>query len=89
MPSAGDVLFKLDLRVDVDVTNLAVEGFVLQAGALQCGAAAILKLASRSRVGLDWPSATPSLQHRLVLRTCIMGLQLRQRIDSNFTQRAV
>lgn len=53
MPSAGDVLFKLDLRVDVDVTNLAVEGFVLQAGALQCGAAAILKLASRSRVGLD------------------------------------
>lgn len=59
-------LFELDLRVDVDVTDLTVEGFVLQAGALQPGAAAVLQLGSGSRVGLDWPSPAPSLQHRLV-----------------------
>lgn len=60
-------LFELDLRVDMDITDLAVEGFVLQAGALQCGAAAVLQLGAGSRVGLDRPGAAPSLQHRLVL----------------------
>lgn len=60
-------LFELDLRVDMDITDLAVESFVLQAGALQCRAAAVLQLGSGSRVGLDWPSTAPSLQHRLVL----------------------
>lgn len=54
----------------MDVTDLAVEGFVLQAGPLQSSGAAVLQLGSRSRVGLDWPGAAPSLQHRLVLRTC-------------------
>lgn len=63
MPPAGDVLFKLDLRVDMDIADLAVEGFVLQAGALQSRAAAVLQLCSRSRVGFDRPSATTSLQH--------------------------
>lgn len=77
MPPVCFYLFKLDLRVDVDITNLAVESFVLQTGALQYGAAAIFQLASRSRVGLDWPGAAPSLQHRLVLRTC----KQRQLID--------
>lgn len=67
MPPAGDVLFELDLRVDVDVTDLAVEGFVLQAGAFQSGRAAVLQLGSRSRVGFDRPGTTPGLQHRLVL----------------------
>ncbi len=51
----------------MDVTDLAVEGFVLQAGAFQYGAAAVLQLGSGSRVRLDRPSAAPSLQHRLVL----------------------
>lgn len=63
MPPAGDVLFKLDLRVDMDIADLAVEGFVLQAGALHSRAAAVLQLCSRSRVGFDRPSATTSLQH--------------------------
>lgn len=60
-------LFQLDLRVHVDVTDLAVEGFVLQAGALQPTGAAVLQLGSRSGIGLDGPGATPSLQHCLVL----------------------
>lgn len=54
----------------MDVTDLAVEGFVLQAGALQSRGAAVLELSSRSRVGLDRPGAAPGLQHRLVLQTC-------------------
>lgn len=66
----GLYLFQLDLRVDMDVTDLAVEGFVLQAGALQSRGTAVLELSSRSRVGLDRPGAAPGLQHRLVLRTC-------------------
>lgn len=60
-------LLELDLGVDVDIADLAVEGFVLQAGAFQSGGAAVLQLGSRSRVGLDWPGAAASLQHRLVL----------------------
>lgn len=51
----------------MDITDLAMEGFVLQAGAFQRSAADALQLGSGSRVGLDWPGATPSLQHRLVL----------------------
>lgn len=51
----------------MDVADLAVEGFVLQAGALESGGGAVLQLGSRSRVGLDRPGAAPSLQHRLVL----------------------
>lgn len=60
-------LLQLDLRVDVDVADLAVEGFVLQARPLQPRGAAVLQLGSGSRVGFDWPGAAPGLQHRLVL----------------------
>lgn len=60
-------LLQLDLRVDVDIADLAVEGFVLQAGALESGGGAVLQLGTGSRVGLDWPGAAPSLQHCLVL----------------------
>lgn len=60
-------LFELDLRVDVDVADLTVEGFVLQTGAFDCESAAVLYLSSRSRVGLDGPVSTASLQHSLVL----------------------
>lgn len=60
-------LFELDLRVDMDITDLAVEGFVLQAGPFYSRAAAVLQLGSGSWVGLDWSGTTPSLQHRLVL----------------------
>lgn len=67
MPPAGNVLFKLDLRVDMDVADLAVEGFVLQAGAFQSRAAAILQLSSGSRVGFDRPGTTTSLKHCFVL----------------------
>lgn len=62
-------LLKLDLRVDMDVTDLAVEGFILQARPLQPRGGAVLQLGSGSRVGFDWPGATPGLQHRLVLGT--------------------
>ena len=51
----------------MNVTDLAVEGFVLQAGALQHGAAAVLQLGPGTRVRLDRPGAAPSLHHRLVL----------------------
>lgn len=66
VPPAGDVLFELDLRVDVDVTDLAVEGFVLETRALQGGAAAVLQFSAGSGVGFDWSGAAPSLQHRFV-----------------------
>lgn len=62
-------LFQLDLRVDVDVADLAVEGFVLQARALESRGAAVLQLGSGPRVGFDWASAAPGLQHCLVLGT--------------------
>ena len=51
----------------MDIADLAVEGFVLQAGALESGGGAVLQLGTGSRVGLDWPGAAPSLQHCLVL----------------------
>lgn len=63
-------LFELDLRVDVDVADLAVEGFVLQARAFNSRRGTVLQLGSGSRVGLDGPRAAPGLQHCLVLRTC-------------------
>lgn len=62
-------LFQLDLRVDVDVADLAVEGFVLQAGALRRGAAAVLQLGSGSGVSLDGPRSASGFQHGLVLGT--------------------
>lgn len=62
-------LFQLDLRVHVDIADLAVEGFVLQARPLQSGGAAALQLGSRPRVGFDRAGAAPGLQHRLVLGT--------------------
>lgn len=60
-------LFKLDLRVDMNITDLAVERFVLQAGTFESRGIVALQLGSGSRVSLDWPGAAPSLQHRLVL----------------------
>lgn len=60
-------LFKLDLRVDMNITDLAVERFVLQARTFESRGVVALQLGSRSRVSLDWPGAAPSIQHRLVL----------------------
>lgn len=60
-------LFKLDLRVDMDIADLAVEGFVLKAGTLRCGGTAVLQLGPRSRVRLDWPCTASGFQHSLVL----------------------
>lgn len=67
VPPAGNVLFQLDLGVDVDVTDLAVERLVLQAGSLQSWVAAVLHFGSGSRVSFDWAGATASLQHRFML----------------------
>lgn len=53
----------------MDVADLAVEGFVLQARPLQSGGAAVLQLGPRPRVGFDRAGAAPGLQHRLVLGT--------------------
>lgn len=53
----------------MDIADLAVEGFVLQARPLQSGGAAALQLGSRPRVGFDRAGAAPGLQHRLVLGT--------------------
>lgn len=62
-------LFQLNLRVHVDVADLAVEGFVLQARPFQSGGGTVLQLGSGSRVGFDWAGATTGLQHCLVLGT--------------------
>lgn len=51
----------------MDIADLAVEGFVLKAGTLGCGGAAVLQLGSGSRVSLDWPCTASSFQHSLVL----------------------
>lgn len=60
-------LFELDLGVDMDVTDLAVESFVLKAGTLRCGGTAVLQLGSGPRVSLDWPCTASGFQHGLVL----------------------
>lgn len=51
----------------MDVADLAVEGFVLKAGALRCGGSAVLQLGSGARVSLDRPCTASGFQHRLVL----------------------
>lgn len=51
----------------MDVTDLAVESFVLKAGTLRCGGTAVLQLGSGPRVSLDWPCTASGFQHGLVL----------------------
>lgn len=63
-------LFKLDLGIDMDIADLAVEGFVLKAGTLGGGGIAVLQLGSGPRVSLDWPCTASGFQHSLVLWTC-------------------
>lgn len=53
----------------MDVADLTVEGFVLQARPFQSSGGAVLQLGSGPRVGFDRTGAAPGLQHRLVLGT--------------------
>ena len=60
-------LFELDFRIDVHVTDFAVERLVLQARAFQ-DVGLHLEFGPRPGVGLNGTSPVPRLQHGFVLR---------------------
>lgn len=84
MPPAGNVLFQLDLRVDLDVANLTVEGSVLDRGLWFPWSGR-----PQPRVSFDGAQPTSGLQNCLVLSTFVMCLKLGQAVHCHLAQSTV